>query len=69
MDEMAYSIDGENAHYGTPPNPAAPGRIPGGSTSGSAVRSRFLQSASEAICYDLDMIDLMHVLKQEPSSC
>ncbi|GFH13345.1 uncharacterized protein HaLaN_09210 [Haematococcus lacustris] len=28
---------GENAHYGTPRNPAAPGRIPGGSSSGSAV--------------------------------
>lgn len=37
MDEFAYSINGENAHYGTPENPAAPGRIPGGSSSGSAV--------------------------------
>ncbi|KAH9316156.1 hypothetical protein KI387_024783, partial [Taxus chinensis] len=37
MDEMAYSIDGENKHYGTPTNPAAPSRIPGGSSSGSAV--------------------------------
>jgi amidase len=35
-DELAYSLNGENAHYGTPPNPAAPGRIPGGSSSGSA---------------------------------
>ena len=25
-----------NDHYGTPPNPAAPGRVPGGSSSGSA---------------------------------
>jgi len=33
---MAYSLDGENAHYGTPTNPKAPGRIPGGSSSGSA---------------------------------
>jgi amidase len=35
-DELAYSLNGENAHYGTPVNPAAPGRIPGGSSSGSA---------------------------------
>ena len=37
MDEFAYGVSGENAHYGTPRNPAAPGRIPGGSSSGSAV--------------------------------
>lgn len=35
-DEMAFSITGENAHYGTPLNPAAPDRVPGGSSSGSA---------------------------------
>jgi amidase len=35
-DEMAYSLNGENVHYGTPINPKAPGRIPGGSSSGSA---------------------------------
>lgn len=35
-DELTYSLNGENAHYGTPVNPAAPGRIPGGSSSGSA---------------------------------
>ncbi len=35
-DEMAYSLNGENVHYGTPINPNAPGRIPGGSSSGSA---------------------------------
>lgn len=35
-DELAWSLNGENAHYGTPINPAAPGRIPGGSSSGSA---------------------------------
>ena len=34
---MAYSLNGENVHYGTPINPRAPGRIPGGSSSGSAV--------------------------------
>ncbi len=37
MDEMAYSLLGANDHYGTPVNPAAPGRHPGGSSSGSAV--------------------------------
>lgn len=35
-DEIAWSLNGENAHYGTPENAAAPGRIPGGSSSGSA---------------------------------
>ncbi|CAN6452874.1 unnamed protein product [Victoria cruziana] len=37
MDEFAYSINGENKHYGTPTNPSAPMRVPGGSSSGSAV--------------------------------
>ncbi|CAL5397347.1 unnamed protein product [Camellia sinensis] len=37
MDEMAYSMDGENKHYGTPKNPCTPDRVPGGSSSGSAV--------------------------------
>src|SRR5262245_5533902 len=35
-DELTYSITGENIHYGTPINVNAPGRIPGGSSSGSA---------------------------------
>jgi amidase len=35
-DELTFSINGENYHYGTPVNPTAPGRIPGGSSSGSA---------------------------------
>ena len=35
-DEFAYSIAGRNSAYGTPPNPAVPGAIPGGSTSGPA---------------------------------
>ena len=35
-DEMAFSLDGENAHYGTPLNSKCPDRIPGGSSSGSA---------------------------------
>ncbi|MBM3562001.1 MAG: amidase [Alphaproteobacteria bacterium] len=37
MDEMAYSLLGANPHYGTPINPAAQDRHPGGSSSGSAV--------------------------------
>ncbi|MGW4532907.1 amidase family protein [Nocardia sp. NPDC004340] len=36
-DEFAYSITGGNGRYGMPINPAAPQRIPGGSSSGSAV--------------------------------
>ena len=35
-DELMYSLNGENIHYGTPPNPLAEGHIPGGSSSGSA---------------------------------
>ncbi|MGD1918269.1 MAG: amidase [Pleurocapsa sp.] len=36
-DELAYSLEGINKHYGTPVNFQAPKRIPGGSSSGSAV--------------------------------
>lgn len=36
-DELMYSLNGENFHYGTPVNPKAPDCIPGGSSSGSAV--------------------------------
>lgn len=36
-DELAYSLEGINKHYGTPTNPQAPERMPGGSSSGSAV--------------------------------
>jgi len=36
-DELALSLTGENAHFGAPVNPAAPERVPGGSSSGSAV--------------------------------
>lgn len=35
-DEFAFSLLGQNHHYGTPLNPAAPDRVPGGSSSGSA---------------------------------
>ena len=35
-DELTRGIFGENPHYGTPVNPRAPARVPGGSSSGSA---------------------------------
>jgi amidase len=35
-DEVSLGILGENAFHGTPLNPAAPGHVPGGSSSGSA---------------------------------
>jgi amidase len=34
--ELAYGLTGENVWHGTPLNPAAPGRFPGGSSCGSA---------------------------------
>ena len=36
LHEFAYGTTSENAHYGTVPNPIAPGRIAGGSSGGSA---------------------------------
>jgi amidase len=35
-EELAFSVIGSNPYYGTPKNVAAPGRVPGGSSSGSA---------------------------------
>ncbi len=35
-DEFAYSLAGTNHHFGSPPNPRAPYRVSGGSSSGSA---------------------------------
>ena len=35
-DELAFSMNGKNAHFGTPLNGGSPDRIPGGSSSGSA---------------------------------
>jgi amidase len=36
MQELAYGLTGENVWHGTPVNPRAPDRFPGGSSSGSA---------------------------------
>ncbi len=36
MVELAYGLTGENVWYGTPVNPAAPDRFPGGSSCGAA---------------------------------
>ena len=37
LHELAYGVSGINRSCGTPINPRAPGRVPGGSSSGSAV--------------------------------
>jgi aspartyl-tRNA(Asn)/glutamyl-tRNA(Gln) amidotransferase subunit A len=36
LHEFAYGISSQNGHYGTVPNPVAPGRLAGGSSGGSA---------------------------------
>jgi amidase len=36
-DELAFSLEGRNVHYDRLINPVCPGRLPGGSSSGSAV--------------------------------
>jgi aspartyl-tRNA(Asn)/glutamyl-tRNA(Gln) amidotransferase subunit A len=36
LHEFAYGVTSQNAHFGTVPNPLAPGRIAGGSSGGSA---------------------------------
>lgn len=43
-DELAFSMNGRNAHFGAPVNGAAPERIAGGSSSGSAA------AVSHALC-------------------
>jgi len=37
LNELAYGASGVNEHFGTPVNPLDPSRVPGGSSSGSAV--------------------------------
>ncbi|XP_047954594.1 outer envelope protein 64, chloroplastic-like isoform X1 [Salvia hispanica] len=37
VDDMALGVSGENRHYESPTNPAAPARVPGGASSGAAV--------------------------------
>jgi amidase len=46
-DELAYSLHGDNMHYGAPINAAAPDRVTGGSSSGSvaAVAARLVDFA------------------------
>jgi amidase len=46
MHELAYGVTGINRWTGTPVNPRAPGRVPGGSSSGSAVAV----AADETLC-------------------
>ena len=62
-EELAYSIVGENAHYGAPVNVNAPGRVAGGSSSGSAAavaaKSRFLAAASHDIRQPLHALGLL----------
>ena len=47
LHEFAYGITSTNPHFGTVPNPAAPGRIAGGSSGGSAaaLAGRFADAA------------------------
>jgi len=47
LHEFAYGISSQNPHYGTVPNPAAPGRLAGGSSggSGAAVAARDVELA------------------------
>ena len=46
-DELAYSLHGDNHHYGAPLNASAPDRVTGGSSSGSAaaVAARYVDFA------------------------
>jgi amidase len=44
-DELAFSMNGQNAHFGSPRNGAAPDRITGGSSSGSAA------AVSNGLCH------------------
>ncbi len=50
-DQFAYSLAGDNPHYGTPVNPVVPGGLPGGSSSGGATAVS-LGAASIALATD-----------------
>ena len=65
MDELAYSLQGENVHYGTPINPAAPDRIPGGSSSGSVVGFASLCFLTFAACAGSQTLHRQGLLLQE----
>jgi amidase len=51
-DELAYSLSGENVHYGTPLNARCPDRVPGGSSCGSvsAVAAELVDFALGSDC-------------------
>jgi amidase len=51
-DELAYSLSGENVHYGTPLNTCCPDRVPGGSSCGSvaAVAAELVDFALGSDC-------------------
>ena len=51
LHEFAYGVTTENVHYGVCPNPAAPGRVAGGSTGGGAA-ALVLGSADAALGTD-----------------
>ncbi|CAI5512801.1 unnamed protein product [Closterium sp. Naga37s-1] len=73
MDELAFSLAGENAHYGTPLNPKAPLRIPGGSSSGSAAAvggfacPQYLPSAPVPLVFPLSLPSLLVLTRSSPS--
>ena len=49
-DEFFFSVTGANAHYGTPINPRAPGRLPGRSSSGSAAAAAAVAQRRDHRC-------------------
>jgi hypothetical protein len=60
---MAYSLNGENVHYGTPLNPVAPGRIPGGSGGAQSVMLG-LRCARNPKGAAYDDVSRMHAIAQ-----
>jgi aspartyl-tRNA(Asn)/glutamyl-tRNA(Gln) amidotransferase subunit A len=63
MNEFAYGLTQENAHYPTPVNPWAPDRIPGASSSGSAV------AVAAALCTAALGSDTGGSIRQPASFC